>query len=199
MRDLEIRGAGDLLGSKQSGHIAAVGFDLYTRLLNQAVKRRRAVSSGEKMPIELPEAVLIDLPLAAYIPTEYVPETSLRLRLYRRMAVLDTLEDINNIAEELADRFGKIPDPVDNLLFQLRVKVLATKAGVPAVATEVGQIQIRLPEQNGSAQIRLQGYLGEQVRVSRRGIWLGRDLLKSEWRVLLVQILERLQTVETRA
>jgi transcription-repair coupling factor (superfamily II helicase) len=196
MRDLEIRGAGDLLGAKQSGHIAAVGFDLYTRLLTQAVKRRKAAVSGKKMPIELPEAVLIDLPIAAFIPTGYVPDTSLRLRLYRRMAVLDSLDDIDNIAEELADRFGPIPDPVDNLLYQLRIKTLATAAGVSAVATEVGQLQIRLPEQNGSNRIRLQGSLGEKVRVSRKAIWLGRDLEESEWRVLLVQILEKLGLVD---
>ncbi|MGB3713803.1 MAG: transcription-repair coupling factor [Candidatus Promineifilaceae bacterium] len=196
MRDLEIRGAGDLLGAKQSGHIAAVGFDLYTRLLSQAVKRRRAEANGRKMPIELPEAVLIDLPIAAYIPTNYVPDTSLRLRLYRRMAVLESLEDIDNIAEELADRFGTIPDPVDNLLFQLRIKTLATAAGVSAVATEVGQLQIRLPEQNGSNRIRLQGSLGDKVRVSRKAIWLGRDLEEREWRILLVQILEKLGSIE---
>jgi transcription-repair coupling factor (superfamily II helicase) len=198
MRDLEIRGAGDLLGAKQSGHIAAVGFDLYTRLLTQAVKRKRAATEGKKMPVELPEAVLIDLPLAAYIPSEYVPDTSLRLRLYRRMAVLETLEEIDNIAEELADRFGSIPDPVDNLLFQLRIKVLAGLAGISAVATEVGQIQIRLPEQNGSGRFRLQSSLGNSVRVSRKGIWLGRDLLEGEWRVLLVQVLEKLQSVDPK-
>ena len=192
MRDLEIRGAGDLLGAKQSGHIAAVGFDLYTRLLTRAVKLRRAEASGKPMPVEIPEAVLIDLPIAAYIPTDYVTDTSLRLRLYRRMAVLETLEDIDGIAEELADRFGAIPDPLDNLLFQLRVKTLATEAGVAAVTSEAGQIQIRLPEQNGSDRIRLQHTLGDSVRVSRKAIWLGRGLSDSEWRVLLVQMLEKL-------
>jgi transcription-repair coupling factor (superfamily II helicase) len=195
MRDLEIRGAGDLLGAKQSGHIAAVGFDLYTRLLTQAVKRRRAHASGKKMPVDIPEAVLIDLPIAAYIPTNYVLDASLRLRLYRRMAVLDSLEEIDNIAEELADRFGPIPDALDNLLFQLRIKSLATVARVSAVSTEVGQIQVRLPEQNGTDRIRLQGSLGNKVRVSRKAIWLGRDLKESEWRVLLVQILEKLGTI----
>jgi transcription-repair coupling factor (superfamily II helicase) len=196
MRDLEIRGAGDLLGSKQSGHIAAVGFDLYTRLLTRAVKRLRAETTGEKMAVEMPEAVLIDLPIAAFIPTEYVPDTSLRLRLYRRMSVLESMSDIDNIAEELADRFGPIPDPVDNLLFQLRVKSLATAAGVSAVTTEVGQIHIRMAEQNGSDRIRLQGSLGDKVRVSKKAIWLGRDLTEDEWRIIVVQILEKLGTMK---
>jgi transcription-repair coupling factor (superfamily II helicase) len=196
MRDLEIRGAGDLLGAKQSGHIAAVGFDLYTRLLTRAVKRRKAEVSGKKMPVEIPEAVLIDLPIAAFIPTDYVMDTSLRLRLYRRMAVLESLDEIDSIAEELADRFGPIPDPLDNLLFQLRIKSLAAAASVSAVTSEVGQIQIRLPGPDGSDRIRLQRSLGDNVRVSRKAIWLGRELEEGEWRVLLVQILEKLSTVK---
>ncbi|MGW8319051.1 MAG: transcription-repair coupling factor [Candidatus Promineifilaceae bacterium] len=192
MRDLEIRGAGDLLGSRQSGHIAAVGFDLYTRLLTQAVKRRRAAREGQAMAPELPEAVLVDLPLAAYVPTDYVPDASLRLRLYRRMAILDSLADVDEMAAELADRFGPIPDPVDNLLYQLRIKVLAAEAGVAAVTTEGGQVRIRLPVSGGVSRIRLQRYLGAEVRVSRTAIWLGRNMSTHEWQVALVQVLEKL-------
>jgi len=160
--------------------------------LTRAVKRRKAEVSGKKMPVEIPEAVLIDLPIAAYIPTNYVMDTSLRLRLYRRMAVLESLDEIDSIAEELADRFGRIPDPLDNLLFQLRIKSLATAAGVSAVTSEVGQIQIRLPAPDGSDRIRLQRSLGDNVRVSRKAVWLGRELEEGEWRVLLVQMLEKL-------
>ncbi len=195
LRDLEIRGAGDLLGSRQSGHVAAVGFDLYTRLLAQAVKRRKSAKRGEKAQIEPPESILIDLPLAAYIPTDYVPESSLRLRLYRRMAVLDSLEEIDDMAAELADRFGPIPDPVDNLLYQLRIKVLAQKAGISGVATESGQVLIRIAKANGEYQPAWQTALGPGVRVSRKGIWLGRGLTTREWQVSLVQILEQLQVL----
>jgi transcription-repair coupling factor (superfamily II helicase) len=192
MRDLEIRGAGDLLGARQSGHIAAVGFDLYTRLLVQAVKARRARRAGEAPPPELPEATLIDLPLAAYIPPDYVPEASLRLRLYRRMAMLDSLEAIEEMAAELADRFGSIPDPVNNLLYQLRIKALAIPARVTAITTEGGQIQIRLLEHLHLDRFRLQRYLGQSVRVSRKAIWMDRDLSTHEWQVALVQVLEKL-------
>jgi transcription-repair coupling factor (superfamily II helicase) len=195
MRDLEIRGAGDLLGARQSGHIAAVGFDLYTRLLTQAVKRRRAARDGEQLPSELPESVLIDLPLAAYVPQDYVPEASLRLRLYRRMAVLDSLQSIEDMAVELADRFGPIPDPVDNLLYQLRVKALAAEAGVLSVTSESGQLQIRLPGSEHSGRLRLQRQLGRDVKVSRKGVWLGRGLTTREWQVILVQTLEKIRTV----
>jgi transcription-repair coupling factor (superfamily II helicase) len=193
MRDLEIRGAGDLLGSRQSGHIASVGFDLYTRLLALAVKQRRKARRGEKVTVEALEVVLIDLPLAAYVPTDYVPDSSLRLRLYRRMAVLDSLEEVDEMAVELADRFGPIPDPVDNLLYQLRVKILARKANVAGVATEAGQIQIRFPDGDGQIRSAIQEDLGPGVRVSRKGIWLGRDMSTREWQVALVQVLDKLQ------
>jgi transcription-repair coupling factor (superfamily II helicase) len=193
MRDLEIRGAGDLLGSRQSGHIASVGFALYTRMLAQAVRHRRSTIKGEIVKPELAEDVLIDIPLAAYIPTDYVSDSSLRLRLYRRMAVLDTMTEIDEMAGELADRFGAIPDPIDNLLFQLRVKTMAIAAAVASVTSEAGQIQIRLNADNGQGLYQLKKLLGSDVRVSRRGIWLGRGMSTREWQVTLVQTLEKLQ------
>ncbi len=196
MRDLEIRGAGDLLGSRQSGHIAAVGFDLYTRLLAQSVKKQRAEKSGDSHSLELPETVTIDLPLAAYVPIDYIPDASLRLRLYRRMAILSDLESIDDMAEELADRFGPIPDPVDNLLFQLRIKILAMRAGISTVATDSGQVRIRIPGGDGNGRMRLQRFLGNKVKVSRNTIWLARGLSTREWQVILVQILEKFEDFE---
>lgn len=199
LRDMELRGAGDLLGAQQSGQISAVGLDLYTRLIANAVKRRKAEQAGETLPPELPEGTMIDLPLAAYIPTDYVPDAALRLRLYRRMALLSSLAEIDEMAAELADRFGAIPDPVHNLLYQLRIKVLATQAGVTAVTTEGGQIQIRLPGLEGLNRFRLQRYLGQPMRVSRKAIWMSRDLSTHEWQVALVQVLEKLQHFDWEA
>jgi transcription-repair coupling factor (superfamily II helicase) len=196
MRDMEIRGAGELLGAQQSGHMASVGFDLYTRLLANAVKKRKAERRGEVMPAELPEATLIDLPLATYVPTDYVPDAGLRLRLYRRMALLDGLDDIDEMAEELADRFGSIPDPVHNLLYHLRVKVLAQKAQVTAVTSESGQVRIKLSGINQANRFRVQRHLGSLVRVSRTAIWLDRELSTREWQITLVQVLERLEGFE---
>lgn len=198
MRDMEIRGAGDLLGAQQSGQVSAVGLDLYTRLLANAVKRRKAIMRGEEVPPELPEATLIDLPLAAYVPPDYVPDAALRLRLYRRMAMLDTLPAIDEMAAELADRFGPIPDPVHNLLYQLRIKALAQKAGVTAVTTEVGQIKIRYPELEKIDRFHLQRYLGEAVRASRKAIWMKREMSTHEWQIELVQVLEKLRLFEPR-
>lgn len=198
MRDMEIRGAGDILGSQQSGHIADVGFDLYTRMLASAVKRRRAARRGEKLPLEPLEDTLIDLPLAAYIPTDYVPDPALRLRLYRRMSILDSLVEIDEMADELADRFGPIPDPVNNLLYQLRVKSISLKAGIKGVVTESGQIRIRLPENLALGPYQLQRYIGKGVRVSKTAIWMSRDGATHDWQVGLVQVLEKLQTVERK-
>jgi transcription-repair coupling factor (superfamily II helicase) len=196
MRDMEIRGAGDLLGGQQSGHISAVGFDLYTKLLANAVKRRKAERRGEVLPAELPESTLIDVPLAAYVPPDYVPDPALRLRLYRRMAMLGSLDEIDEMAAELADRFGPIPDPIHHLLYQLRIKALAERAQVTAVTTEAGQIKIRLFDLEGIDRFRLQRFLGELVRVSRKAIWMPRDLSTKEWQVSLVQVLERLASFE---
>jgi len=194
LRDMEIRGVGDLLGASQSGHISAVGFDLYTRLLTTAVKRSKSARKGE--PIsgdDLPAAVLIDLPLPAYIPTDYVPDAALRLRLYRRMATLDGMEEIEGVEAELADRFGKLPDPVDNLLYQLRVKILAGVARVTAVTAENHQIKIRYPNLAHLDRVALQRYLGADVRVSREAIWLSQAMGTREWKIALVQLFERLE------
>lgn len=193
MRDLEIRGSGELLGPDQSGHIAAIGFDLYTRMLANAVRTRKQAKDGELVEIEMPESTLIDLPLATYVPTDYVPDAALRLRLYRRMAGLLTLEEIDAMAAELTDRFGPIPDPVENLLYQLRIKVLAIEAGVTSVTNESQQIRIQMPNLLAINRMNLQRYLGQNVRVSRTGIWLLKDLPTREWQVILVQTLEKLK------
>jgi transcription-repair coupling factor (superfamily II helicase) len=196
MRDLEIRGAGELLGDQQSGHISSVGFDLYTRMLAHAVKARKAAVRGESLPPELSEGTLIDLPLPTYVPEDYVPDAPLRLRLYRRMAGLASLAEIDGMAEELADRFGPIPDPVDNLLYQLRIKVLAAAANVMSVTTENKQIQLKVPTLEGTPQYLVQRYLGEGVRVSRTSVWFSAETGTHSWRVKLVQILEKLAALD---
>ena len=129
--------------------------------------------------------------MAAYIPTDYIPDAALRLRLYRRMSVAVSLAEIDDLAAELADRFGPIPDPVDNLLFQLRIKVLAAKAGATAVTTDNGQIRIKTAL-HGLRLFQVQRYLGDGLRVSRDAVWLSRELATHEWQVRLVQVLEKL-------
>ncbi len=132
MRDLEIRGAGNLLGAEQSGHIGAVGFDLYVRLLADAVERLKALREGRPQPVPMthqPQTV-IDLPFTAHLPASYVGDLNLRLATYQRLAAISEVIGVDEIAAELRDRFGPPPPAVQNLLFAVRVRVLATLAGV---------------------------------------------------------------------
>jgi transcription-repair coupling factor (superfamily II helicase) len=139
---------------------------------------------------------LIDIPVAAYVPTDYVPDAALRLRLYRRMAFLASLSEIDEMAMELADRFGPIPDPIHNLLYQLRIKALAQSARVTAVTGESGQIKIKLANLEKLNRYHVQRFLGHSVRVSRTAIWFGREMGTNEWQVALVQVLEKLQSFD---
>lgn len=165
MRDLEIRGAGELLGTRQSGHIQAVGFHLYTRLLADAVRQIRrleavAGKNGEKkderergkievsltsltQPISMP--VNVDLPLAVGIPSNYIADQDLRLRLYRRIADLRDETEIDALASEFKDRFGELPAMVENLFYQMRVKLRAEAAGLAAISWESGQVVLWYP------------------------------------------------------
>src|SRR5690606_12969489 len=111
MRDLEIRGAGNLLGAEQSGHMASVGFDLYVRLLGEAVERLKAVQRGETPPppSSVKPAVTLDLPLTAYLPDSYIPDLNLRLAVYQRLAQAGEDAEVTAIEQELGDRFGPMP------------------------------------------------------------------------------------------
>ena len=211
MRDLEMRGAGDLLGRRQSGHISAVGFHLYTRLLTQAVKKLKIQESSSKIqpgkgPLSLESwnlefAVSVDLPLAASIPSDYVADRGLRLQLYRRLANLTDEDDVAAMGAELADRFGPLPRVVENLLYQLRVKIRAARAGVSAVASESGQIVLILPARKDGDYGGLVGNVGPGVRMSKNKIWLPPpkgDLRRAtterekEWREQLLAVLAQL-------
>ena len=193
LRDLEIRGAGDLLGTRQSGHIAAVGFHLYTQLLAQAVRHLRGEGEAPHLPVATP-TVTIDLPVPAYIPTTFIPEAALRIQLYRRLAELESLEAVNDMEAELRDRFGDLLPAVENLLFQIRVKLLAQRANVGAVASENGQISLRLPYLASVDRQALQEELGHGVRVSRTAVWLPyKDLDDRTWQANLLDVLDKLQ------
>src|SRR5207237_4556995 len=129
LRDLEIRGAGNLLGAEQSGQIGTVGFDLYVKLLADAVEGLKALSKGEPPPpSSISTPVVIDVPLAAYIPESYVGDLNLRLSLYQRMAAAEEVSAADDLERELNDRFGAPPSPVRNLLYIVRLRTLAKRA-----------------------------------------------------------------------
>ncbi len=197
MRDLEIRGAGELLGSKQHGQIAAIGFDLYTRLLAQAIREINghvgySLNMGEETTAylnPLADGIQLNLPLAAYVPEDYMAEERLRLRLYRRLAGLTTLKAIDEMAQELADRFGKMPQPVVNLLYQLKLKVLAREAQVKSIVVDAGQLVLR---SNAFALIdcrSLQYRLPSINKISPRLMWLSLHPNPVVWQAELEKVL----------
>jgi transcription-repair coupling factor (superfamily II helicase) len=139
LRDLEIRGAGNLLGGEQSGQIGTVGFDLYVKLLADAVEGLKALARGEPPPpSRMQPAVQIDVPLTAFIPESYVGDLNLRLSLYQRMAAADAPDAAADLERELNDRFGPPPTPVRNLLYIVRVRVLAKRAHIASISREEG-------------------------------------------------------------
>ena len=136
LRDLEIRGAGNILGAEQHGHMIAVGFDLYCQLLEETVK---AVKGIKEVPSQ---EIVIDLKVNAYIPKDFVPDERQRIAIYRRMAYLSLEEEVEDIKEELKDRFGVIPAPLDALFGLLYLKVAAKFAGLKSIEEEDGIIKM---------------------------------------------------------
>ena len=203
MRDMEIRGAGELLGARQHGHIAAVGFDLYTRLLAQSVQRarmqiepagpgrprHRAKDEAAALVQPLEQTVQINLPLDAYLPEDYVQDDALRLQIYRRLAGLTTEDEIDDMQAELEDRFGTSPVEAQDLFYQLRLKLHALDAGAKAITTEEEQVSVRADSLEDIDRDWLQRRLGDRARVARRAVWLPLDE-DDRWRTTLVAVLQ---------
>lgn len=188
MRDLEIRGAGEILGAKQHGHIGAVGFDLYSRLLAQAIREikgevPRRVTGDEATDYlnPLSDGIQLNLPLPAYVSEDYLPEEKLRLRLYRRLAGITTLKSLEEMSQELRDRFGDMPEPVANLLYQLKLKILALEAGAKAIITEAGQIVIRADSLLEIDRSGLERRLSPAAKVTPRQITLPLHPKQAVW------------------
>ncbi|MDO4581409.1 MAG: transcription-repair coupling factor [Bacillota bacterium] len=137
MRDLELRGAGNILGPEQHGHIVAVGFDLYCRLLAEEM-----ASAGGAPPPEQPLATLLELQVDAYIPDSFVESSALKVEIYKRIAAAESAEELDGLAAELRDRYGALPLPLDNLLLLGKVKVLAKRLRISAVLQKTGFIEI---------------------------------------------------------
>jgi transcription-repair coupling factor (superfamily II helicase) len=137
LRDLEIRGAGNLLGAEQSGQIGTVGFDLYVKLLADAVEGLKALARGEPPPpSKMQPAVQIDVPLTAFIPESYIGDLNVRLAMYQRMAAADALDAGADLEQEMNDRFGAPPTPVRNLLYIVHIRVLAKRAHIASISRD---------------------------------------------------------------
>jgi transcription-repair coupling factor (superfamily II helicase) len=151
MRDLEIRGAGSILGTAQSGHIVAVGFDLYCQLLKQAVAQIKGQRTRWRLEVELrldfvatneAEFVHNDLRLSAFLPRSYINETTLRIQAYRRIAEITTEEQLDLLVREWRDRFGPFPEAVENLITLTRIKLAAAKQQITRVETRGDKLML---------------------------------------------------------
>ena len=198
MKDLEIRGAGNILGAQQSGNIHSVGYELYSQLLTQAVEQVKASGDATSPATTLEERpdVTLSLQIPARIPPDYVEDLPTRLGLYQRLGRAREVEEIGQVQEELRDRFGPVPREAHNLLYSVRVRVLAERAGMEAVtreAREGGEVTVRLRDDVGGAKLALAKVFsdaGLPVRVGNRLLHLQSGNLKKPWGQALLELLE---------
>ncbi len=175
MKDLEMRGAGNVLGAEQSGHIAGVGFDLYVRLVGEAVETFKALARGEAPVVtdEGPKEIRIDLPVDAHIPESYINSERLRLEVYRKLAASKDDKDLQQAVEEMEDRYGPVPEPVQRLLAVARLRHQARRAGVSDITVQGTRIKVHPVELADSKQIRLKRlFPGSNYRAAAKAIQL---------------------------
>jgi len=152
MRDLEIRGAGSILGNVQSGHLSAVGFDLYVEMVADAVAELETGQPAAPQPVQ----VRIDLPLDAHLPEAYVPDQSARLEAYRRLAAADQATDVDDVVGEWVDRFGPLPANAETLIDVARLRVEALRAGIEEIVAMRREVRIAPVRLTSSQEVRLQ-------------------------------------------
>lgn len=166
LRDLEIRGAGSILGEMQSGHIAAVGFELYAQLVAEAVGELEGRSTAEEPPAE----VRIDVPVDAHLPRSYVEDDEARLEAYRRLAVAVTLEGVDDVAAEWKDRFGPLPEPAEALLELARLRVDALGVGLREIVHLGRELRLGPVDLSMAQEVRLQRIAPNAVLRSTEGV-----------------------------
>jgi transcription-repair coupling factor (superfamily II helicase) len=176
MRDLEIRGAGNLLGDEQSGHVAALGFELYMQMLDEAVASAAqdrtpthpGAENGSHPPEELPEPVRLDVNVDAYVPADYIPYEQAKIDVHRRIAGAFEVADVEGLREELEDRFGPVPEPLENLLALQRARIKFGEAGVLTVSFRGDRLAVTPVELDSVRAKRLRQELPEALYESGR-------------------------------
>jgi transcription-repair coupling factor (superfamily II helicase) len=186
MKDLEIRGAGNLLGPEQSGHVAAVGFTLYTQLLAEAVGELRG------QPVEAPLEVTIDLPVDAFLPSDYVADEQARLSIYRRLASVRSVAEVGEIVAELRERYGPLPERALDLIWLLQLKTTAQAAGVVAINTNDQAIVLRFAQEQPARLKALEPRFAPYFRAGRAYAFLDRVGLGARWQETLDKVLDAL-------
>lgn len=155
MRDLEIRGAGNILGEEQHGHMEAVGYDLYCKMLNEAVKSLQGVSTAKDFDTS------VDIDINAYIPSSYIRNEALKLDIYKRIAGIETLEEYADMQDELIDRFGTMPKSVENLLSVAYLKATAHALDITDIKANRNEIKLVMYEKAGLDGARIPELLAE--------------------------------------
>ena len=197
MKDLEIRGAGNILGAEQSGQIHAVGFDLYTRLLAEAVAELRESGGVEAGTSATAPDPIVDLGLPAAIPDDLVPHMPTRMSMYQRMAKARTIEEVNDLPREFQDRFGhQLPDELHHLVYGVRVRVLARRARVESVVRRRDRITIKLMDQVGGARVPLEDALGHGTDVGNQQVHMPASGGEVAWGQALLEVLERIESFQ---
>jgi transcription-repair coupling factor (superfamily II helicase) len=195
MKDLEIRGAGNLLGAQQSGHATAIGFDLYTRMISDAVEQLRGV------PRQEPLLVTLDLPLTMYLPPDYLRDETERLSLYRRLASVGDADELKSLADEMRDRFGPLPLVVKNLITSVGIKLLAREAQVTSITLNGEYLVMRTGPLGLYDRVSLYRKFGVDAKISTNVLRIPRRLLGKEWlddlRAILQDMINLRQSVGT--
>ncbi len=194
MRDLEIRGAGNLLGVEQHGHVTTVGFDLYTRMLAQEVDKLRGMPAPEE---EI--APVVDLPLDAYLPDGYMGTYATKVREYQRLARLRTIDEVEEAVADIRDRFGEFPESVENLAYMLRVRERARALGITSVTTYGRELIVKLAAGRDVSPTVLMSTVGRRMRRGRNGLLWPEFEDDAEWQDKLLALLDGLVRWEVPA
>jgi transcription-repair coupling factor (superfamily II helicase) len=197
LKDLEIRGAGNLLGKEQSGEIAAVGLEMYNQMLRGAVATMKGEAPEAAMPVGAAVAPL-DLPLDHYLPHDYVPDEKVRLQVYQELAAATKEAQLQTLARRLKDRFGPLPGAVENLLYSLNVKLLAQAAGLVSITSSVGTLEMRMPP---SHELELVAVANSHRYVTARKSRLELDFKAAgeSWQEVLLEVLAELADLRPAA
>ena len=201
MKDLEIRGAGNILGAEQSGHIHAVGFDLYTRLLATAVEDLRAQQEAEKAGKTaeniIPNKVHVDLRIPAGVPQNYVSDLTARLDFYQRLVKTDTEEELELMKNELRDRFGPLPWQASNLIYVAKLKLKSQNMGADSIIKTGEKITLQFPYEVSGMRPALTKLLGDRWMIGNKQLRTTVDDLGDEWEIKLLEDVEKLSAFQT--
>ena len=201
LRDLEIRGIGNLLGAEQSGQISAIGFDLYTKLLAGAVRQLKEADSSDSTatpPFQEFSTVRVDIGIDARIPDSYIEDLAQRLSIYQRLARIRVESEIDDLDEEIRDRFGPMPIHVKLLMKMARMRSMAEQAGVELVAAKETRATLTLKDPTGGARALLQKQFGSDVDVGHMQIRVEIDRDDPEWIDELMAVLDQLKMFQER-